>query len=188
MSARETHTASSCGTLQFHDSHWHEDGWCSGVYPGGSPFLALDANYIIKQREFSEKTFGPGDRLQGVIDHIRKELIEVLEKPKDLAEWADVIILAIDGAWRSGASPQHIINAVHRKLDKNIARQWPDWRTQPVDKAIEHIRSAEPGEGMRVIHGEHNATPCWDCGVGPGELHLENCKQRLEVIRRTAGE
>ncbi|WP_229997820.1 dATP/dGTP pyrophosphohydrolase domain-containing protein [Pseudomonas aeruginosa] len=72
--------------------------------------------HLHRQRRFSERTFGPGSRAADVIDHIRKELREIEEAPGDLAEWIDVVILALDGAWR----------------------------TAPADKAIEHVRADEP--------------------------------------------
>ena len=96
--------------------------------------------HLERQSDWSEKIFGPGDRTKGVIDHIRKELIEVEAKPNDLSEWMDIVILALDGAWRQGASPDDIINALVAKQTKNENRVWPDWRTQPLDKAIEHVK------------------------------------------------
>ncbi len=92
--------------------------------------------HLQRQREFSERTFGPGPRTAGLIDHIRKELREIEADPGDLAEWIDVAILALDGAWRTGASPQQIIDALVAKQVKNEGRTWPDWRTAPPDKAI----------------------------------------------------
>lgn len=99
--------------------------------------------HLHRQRRFSEATFGPGARVDGVTDHIAKELVEVRESGGALAEWIDVIILAFDGAWRSGAQPREIINAIVAKQTKNEGRSWPDWRTAPAGKAIEHDRSAE---------------------------------------------
>ena len=96
--------------------------------------------HLHRQREWSLKTFGPGDRAKGVVDHIRKELAEIEADPGDLKEWIDVVILALDGAWRSGAWPDQIIAALQAKQTKNESRQWPDWRTMPADKAIEHVR------------------------------------------------
>ena len=96
--------------------------------------------HLQRQRDWSERTFGPGDRAKGVVDHIRKELNEIEADPGDLKEWIDVVILGLDGAWRSGASPEQIIAALVAKQTKNEARQWPDWRTAPTDKAIEHVR------------------------------------------------
>ena len=102
------------------------------------------AAHLQRQREWSERTFGPGPRAAGVVDHIRKELREIEAKPTDLSEWIDVVILALDGAWRSGATPQQIIDALVAKQAKNEARDWPDWRTQSPDKAIEHDRRHWP--------------------------------------------
>ena len=107
--------------------------------PSGKP-ASIDAARIQEQQDWSRETFGPGSRLQGVLDHIRKELREIESHPTDLSEWVDVIILAIDGAWRAGYTPQEIIDQYIAKMKKNYAREWPDWRTMPPDKAIEHVR------------------------------------------------
>lgn len=96
--------------------------------------------HLARQAKFSLATFGPGARSKGVVDHIRKELCEIEADPSDLKEWVDVIILALDGAWRTGATPQQIIDAIVAKQDKNEGRVWPDWRTADPDKAIEHDR------------------------------------------------
>ena len=95
--------------------------------------------HLERQRVWSEKTFGPGERTEGVIDHIRKELIEIEANPVDVSEWIDVVILALDGAWRAGWEPWHIVAALIAKQEKNEKRQWPDWRTAEPGKAIEHI-------------------------------------------------
>jgi nucleoside 2-deoxyribosyltransferase len=104
------------------------------------PSLDL-VSHLVRQAEFSERTFGPGRRTAGVIDHIRKELREIEQKPDDLSEWIDVVILGFDGAWRAGHWPSQIAAALRAKQARNEARKWPDWRTQPLDKAIEHDRS-----------------------------------------------
>lgn len=101
--------------------------------------------HLERQRAFSEKTFGPGARTQGVIDHIRKELTEIEAAPADLKEWIDVIMLALDGAWRTGADPRAIAEALAEKLAINEQRVWPDWRTMDPNKAIEHDRSKGGG-------------------------------------------
>lgn len=99
--------------------------------------------HLHRQRVFSLKTFGPGMRTKGVTDHIKKELdIEIAAKPDDLEEWVDVILLALDGAWRAGHEPEHIVAGMQAKLIKNESRKWPDWRTANPDKAIEHVRDA----------------------------------------------
>lgn len=99
--------------------------------------------HLRRQADFSARTFGPGPRVEGVTDHITKELQEVRDSGGALAEWVDVIILGLDGAWRSGASPEQIVAAIEAKQTKNEGRKWPDWRTAPAGKAIEHDRTAD---------------------------------------------
>ncbi|MBU4213950.1 MAG: DUF550 domain-containing protein [Actinobacteria bacterium] len=103
----------------------------------------IDAAYLAHQRTWSLATFGPGPRTDGVLDHITKEVDEVRAAPDDLAEWADLIILAFDGAQRTGADPQAILDAVAAKQALNERRTWPDWRTAAPGRAIEHDRSRE---------------------------------------------
>ncbi len=100
--------------------------------------------HLERQRAWSEHTFGPGARPHGVIDHIRKELREIAENPEDLEEWIDVVILALDGAWRTGATSDQIIETLTGKQTKNEQRGWPDWRDMPADQAIEHERDSDP--------------------------------------------
>lgn len=112
------------------------------VMPSNFDFAA----HLRRQRVFSERTFGPGARTAGVVDHIRRELREIEAHPSDVSEWIDVVILALDGAWRAGYSSDDIIAALVAKQAKNEAREWPDWRSQPTDKAIEHVRGADHAE------------------------------------------
>jgi hypothetical protein len=108
--------------------------------------------HLERQRAFSLRTFGPGNRTKGVIDHIRKELLEIEANPLDLTEWVDVILLALDGAWRAGFDPAQITDAIQAKQAKNERRVWPDWRTADPDKAIEHVRVEHTGsEGDQYI-------------------------------------
>ena len=97
--------------------------------------------HLHRQIAFSLKNFGPGPRTKGVIDHIHKELGEIEAAPHDLEEWVDVVLLALDGAWRSGHTPEQIVAGIEAKLTKNEGRSYPDWRTADPDKAIEHIRA-----------------------------------------------
>lgn len=103
--------------------------------------------HLERQRAWSLRTFGPGQRTAGVIDHIRKELREIEAQPNDLEEWVDLILLAMDGAWRAGHSPEAIALGVDAKQAKNEARNWPDWRTVDPGKAIEHVRDEDAKHG-----------------------------------------
>jgi hypothetical protein len=98
--------------------------------------------FLTRNRIFSLQTFGPDRRVNGICDHIRKELVEIEAEDGPLSEWIDVIILGFDGANRTGASPEQIVEALVAKQIKNEGRSWPDWRTSDPDKAIEHDRSA----------------------------------------------
>lgn len=108
--------------------------------------------HLERQIAFSLKAFGPAKRTGGIIDHIRKELVEVANAPEDITEWIDLAMLALDGAWRhvdrSNMSFAQVAELVHKtlteKLAKNESRNWPDWRQISEDKAIEHDRSNEP--------------------------------------------
>jgi len=110
--------------------------------------------HLIRQMAFSHATYGPGERTKGVIDHIRKELEEVERANGEASEWVDVAILALDGLTRRLAycngkrnDPDRVAelacSMIIAKQSRNEARDWPDWRTQSADKAIEHNRSSE---------------------------------------------
>lgn len=108
--------------------------------------------YILEQIQWSAKTFGKGPRTAGLIDHIKKELVEIADNPEDLYEWADVVILALDGAWRCGYTPRQICNALARKARINRDRDWgPDLGD---GKAIEHVRSKGDRPGGVIEDGE----------------------------------
>lgn len=96
--------------------------------------------YIATHEAWSLQTFGPPKQTDVVklCTHIAKEISEVLLKPEDVTEWVDIIILAVDGALRTGHSPQEIAEALVRKQQINVARKWniPTDPTQP----NEHIR------------------------------------------------
>lgn len=114
--------------------------------------MTLDlGQHLLRQMAFSRASFGPGARTAGVIDHIRKELVEVEESGGASSEWVDVVILALDGLWRSlrEENPEYVPDAIARvavdrivyKQGKNEMRNWPDWRTADPNKAIEHVKT-----------------------------------------------
>lgn len=104
------------------------------------------AAFCDERAQWSVETFGPGDRYAGVIAHIRKELNEIEAAPDDLEEWIDVILLALDGAFRSaGADGREIVAALVAKHEKNRARRWPDWRTLSPGEVSEHLEEGDHG-------------------------------------------
>jgi hypothetical protein len=96
--------------------------------------------YLNRLYSWGQNVFGPASRTLGVLDHIRKELVEIEKAPDDLEEWIDVMTLAFSGAMRRGFTPWQIIKMLLFKMEKNENRQWPDWRLADPGKAVEHVR------------------------------------------------
>lgn len=110
--------------------------------------------HLLRQMAFSHATFGPGARREGVVDHIKQELQEVLdcEEHEAAPEWVDVVLLGLDGLTRELAfqcgddTREHAEDVVEMacqyicaKQNKNESRVWPDWRTIDKNKAIGHV-------------------------------------------------
>lgn len=95
-------------------------------------------HYIERHIEWSNRVFGPEFRCEGLCRHIEKEVNEIRAEPKDLEEWIDVIILAIDGAWRAGYTSFDIVQQLKKKQLVNFNRKW-EIPTDP-DEPMEHIR------------------------------------------------
>lgn len=113
--------------------------------------------FIKRQRRFSLRAFGEGKRAKGIAEHIHKELEEVDvasgasgASGDELAEWVDVILLAIDGAQRCEIVPagegklrnptaEEICLALFSKLQINETRKWPALDSTSQDRAIEHL-------------------------------------------------
>jgi hypothetical protein len=117
--------------------------------------MYIGSEDIDAQVHWSRRTFGPGKREQGIIDHIKKELKEIEQaetEEEKFEEWIDIIILGIDGAWRAVGDGYgsfkglKIIKGYLAKMDKNMnKRKWPDWRTapDPQGQPIEHVRNTD---------------------------------------------
>ncbi|MEN5277006.1 dATP/dGTP pyrophosphohydrolase domain-containing protein [Brucella sp. TWI432] len=108
----------------------------------------IDASWIASFIEWNFATFGPGRRTEGTIDHIRKELEEIETDPADPKEWADIILLAINGLARLGLTPDEIIQTIVAKQLRNTKRTWPSWQTADPKKAVEHIREDRLSDGL----------------------------------------
>src|SRR6476659_4947519 len=96
--------------------------------------MTFDQSYK-KANDWQIKTFGPYYSPKSIIDHIRKELIEIEEEPFILEEWIDLMFLAFAGASRlvkyhspklsSEDTVSVVRSAFDSKLKKNKARTWP---------------------------------------------------------------
>lgn len=70
---------------------------------GDVPTEAEAAAFVARKRVHSTATFGD-QSTRGVARHVAKEVEEVAFDPTDGGEWADVALLAVDGAWRAGGT------------------------------------------------------------------------------------
>jgi hypothetical protein len=134
----------------------HKEGWAQhqreiaeriAKLPELEAAIEVDKNdslisILERQIDFSLRTFGPpNDNTLGILDHIHKECREVyLMNGRDIFEWIDILILAIEGAWRAGFTPKQIVNCLIGKIKINENRKWPDYRTAEPGRAIEHIK------------------------------------------------
>ncbi|MEE9923105.1 MAG: DUF550 domain-containing protein [Brucella anthropi] len=102
----------------------------------------INAVWLEEFISWNFATFGPGRRTEGTIDHIRKELIEIETNPTDPKEWADIVLLALNGMARLDLSPEQIIKII---IAKQAATSFAGGRTEKRDplKAVEHIREAD---------------------------------------------
>ncbi|WP_246705130.1 dATP/dGTP pyrophosphohydrolase domain-containing protein [Rhizobium sp. RM] len=121
----------------------YKKGFKAGKLAAATP--SIDEDWIAGFAEWNLRTFGPGMRTAGTLDHIRKECREIEANPNDPKEWVDIILLGINGLVRQGHTPAQIIAEIHGKHEVNEARIWPDWRTTDPARAIEHDRSSECG-------------------------------------------
>lgn len=108
--------------------------------------------HLTRQMAFSRATWGPGKRQRGIVEHLRKELIELEESGGAPEEWADIVLLALDGLLRSNAfnnpdrpltsdgSAKAALQDILFKQSKNELRVWPNWREASQNEAIEHKR------------------------------------------------
>ncbi len=88
---------------------------------------------------WSSETFG-SDAVRGPeapLAHLRKEIDEVLADPTDIEEWADVLLLVLDGISRAGYSTDAVEHAAWAKLDKNRKRKWGPPNEQGFSEHVE---------------------------------------------------
>jgi Protein of unknown function (DUF550) len=102
--------------------------------------------FECRRREWSADTFGPlgeGMTLNSVIDHLAEEVDEVKETPHAADEWADIIQLGLEGAFRAGLSVADIWAALWDKHFVNEERKWPDWRLCDPNKKMKAIKNGQ---------------------------------------------
>jgi hypothetical protein len=78
----------------------------------------------LKQTEWSDETFGKNRKPTGPMNHLKKEVEEVLDNPYDTEEYADCLLLLIDAARLAGMTPESLLDAAMEKHLKNRLRKW----------------------------------------------------------------
>lgn len=56
--------------------------------------------------------------------------------------WGIIASKVLIAAFRNGHSMESVLLAAEQKLSINQRRTWPDWRSAPLDKAIEHYKGS----------------------------------------------
>lgn len=110
--------------------------------PMPTPARTFDlTGHLRRQRDFSLRTFGPGGRVDGVCDHLMRETDEVDAKPHDPSEWADLLLLACDGAMRNGAEPEAFAADVAHAYASTPRRPFSAWIIPEIAGHVAFCRS-----------------------------------------------
>lgn len=72
---------------------------------------------------WSDTTFPVRDP-RACLKHLAEEVQETYDDPSDVVEWADCLLLLLDGARLAGFNTDDIYEAACRKLEINKNRKW----------------------------------------------------------------
>lgn len=85
---------------------------------------------------WSDRTFGSGeDRHRSTMNHLKREVDEIIADPSDLEEYADVLILLVDAARMAGFHTDDLLDAAYAKHEVNKKRTW---KPADIDGVHEH--------------------------------------------------
>ena len=74
--------------------------------------------------QFQRRNF-PGQPLDAKLEHLRREILELIADPKDRSEWADVFILILGAANLAQIAAPELIAIANAKMSINEKRKWP---------------------------------------------------------------
>ena len=98
---------------------------------------------------WSDATFGPGSkRLNGIVDHLRREVDELAANTADSTEFADCLMLLIDAARCAGLNTTMLLLASRQKLEVNKLRKWGPIET---DGSILHVEPPAAPQPAQVM-------------------------------------
>lgn len=80
------------------------------------------------QNEFSEWAFETfkGQKIDGKLKHMKKEIDEIIENPDDIIEWADVMLLFLNASKQQGLDMDQILDACKEKFEIIKKREWQE--------------------------------------------------------------
>lgn len=80
--------------------------------------------YIQNHIDWSKKARGDGCDTPALISDSRRQLDNILNLNIDdeFQRWIQIILLGLDGAWRSGADAQDIVSALQMAQNRNILK------------------------------------------------------------------
>lgn len=87
--------------------------------------------------KWSDLVFGSGRPPSAPLNHLVKEVGELIEDPYDIMEYADCFMLLLDSARKVNFDVKLLIKAIQRKLIINKKRKWGKLDKSGVS---EHIR------------------------------------------------
>ena len=99
---------------------------------------------------WSRRTFGPDDKIGpvGPMKHLAEEALEAAEAVNDPVEYADCLLLLLDGIRRAGLTLEQVIEAGQGKMDINENRVWPE----PKDgEPRNHVRDTDPEDERDLL-------------------------------------
>lgn len=114
---------------------------------------------LKRQFEFSQRVFGAGPKTEQILRHISRQSVDTIARGNPTEEWVDIMILAMDGALRSGSTPYEIAGLLEYKMTVNEAREWPKLEDQVMDEPVHHIKKQVAVTNMT----DEQATMINDC-------------------------
>lgn len=87
---------------------------------------------------WSDNTFGSDRPPSAPVNHLAKEVIELIESPEDRMEYADCMMLLLDAYRITGGSADDLVAACYQKLEINKVRKCG---VSDKDGVVEHIRT-----------------------------------------------
>ena len=86
---------------------------------------------------WADSVFGKDRKPEMILQHLKKEIQELIEEPSNLEEYADVGILWLNAAAKAGYKVKDLYFAMAGKLMVNKSRKWgkPD-----ENDVVEHLR------------------------------------------------